>query len=656
MGTMDADGWAGQAGVKGESAVEAAVIGLEGALAGRRFVVGSVPLTFGRGEENDIVLPDPAVSRVHAELRQEGEDIVIADRGSSNGTWVNGTSITTHRLRPGDEIQIAEHKFTLDLDDAEPRDATVQVDRWRLAKALESSSVLRVTVSGGGPVGLAFALQLVDLMGPRVAIKIYNSRWKRDGRKVVWKDHDEGNVRRQQVVTIQSRQFLKLSQEMQDALFTPGNFTEMWPKGPDSIEDLGPRNIRIAYIEDQLLELANRKRAQIELIPEKFDAEASRDELARQHVLAICEGSRSRTFNIFAAKFGAPDPTLYGLDGEQLSDMVLGLRVKSLLPDPMAVLLTVGQNRFLLNSLNGEGFLNMRLTEREATEAVGINPVKQTFSGCIQSEPCLLELNPRGEFFCGTHHTLFLPALLRGSAFWSRVEEGLTLFGVPAENLTAVTGFQLNMVQRPRFSVRLFPRTAANPGTFGFLLGDAANAIHFWPGRGLNSGLASAISLARCLARPRRDATLRDSDFVRHEAVMSMLQYRHKSRAWLQMVTADEDGDFRAIKDIIAQGIEEGEAGSYDRDADLDALLQRMTAIRDRLGARIPGMPDDATLRTHLSSLSGPLIHTLLLSQSWDSVNVGGEEVDIDWLLEGPGEPAPATETPPPPGGELVRG
>jgi hypothetical protein len=72
-------------------------------------------------------------------------------------------------------------------------------------------------------------------------------------------------------------------------------------------------------------------------------------------VLAICEGSRSRTFSHFRGKFGAADFTLYGLDGEQLSDMVLGLRVKSLLPDPMAVLLTVAQNRFLLNSLRING-------------------------------------------------------------------------------------------------------------------------------------------------------------------------------------------------------------------------------------------------------------------------------------------------------------
>jgi hypothetical protein len=640
--------------------VKAIIVGLHGDLVGKRFPIGQTPVTFGRGEDNDIVIPDPSVSRLHAELRQEGDGFVVVDRGSANGTKVNGETVTTQRLRPGDEISIATHRFAFEVD-LEAAGLTVSVNPVPSADVTKAappipSSVMKVTVSGGGPVGLAFALLLVDLMGPRVAIRIYNGRWKRDGNRVVWKGIGEGNVRRQQVVTIQSRQFLKLPQEMQDYLFTPGNFTEMWPTGPDSVNDLAPRNIRIAYIEDRLLELANRKRGQIELIPEPFDAESAGSEIVRQDVLAICEGSRSRTFSHFKSKFGAADFSLYGLDGEQLSDMVLGLRVKSLLPDPMAVLLTVAQNRFLLNSLNGEGFLNMRLTDQEAKEAIGINPVKQTFSGCIQTEPCLLELGPRGDFVCGTHNTLFLPALLRGSAFWARVQEGLTLFGVPPENLTAVTGFQLNMVQRPRFTARLYPPTATTPGTFGFLLGDAANAIHFWPGRGLNSGLASAISLARCLARLKSGARLRDADFVRHEAVMSMLQYRHKSRAWLQMVTADDEGNFRAIKDIIGQGIADGEEGAFDRDADLEALLLRLTRIRDRLATRVKGMPDDATLRAHLQSLDGPLLHTLLASGPWDTASVGGEEVDIDWLLESQpaGQPPASPQLLPPPAGKTA--
>ena len=586
----------------GDGAVKATVVGVQGDLAGRRFAIGDAPVTFGRGE-SDIVIADRSVSRLHAEIRQEADGYVIADRGSSNGTWVNGAAITSHRLRPGDEIMIAGQRFKFEVAGEE---TTVLVDAQQLAEAAHPASVLRVTISGGGPVGLAFALLLADHMGPRVAIRVYNGRWKRDGRRVVWKGHDEGNVRRQQVVTIQSRQFLKLPQEMQDHLFTEGDFTEMWPMGPDSIGDLGPRNIRIAYIEDRLLDLANHKRGQIELIPERFDAESARDEIVKQHVLVICEGSRSRTFSHFSGKFGAADPTLYGLDGEQVSDMVLGLRVKSLLPDPMAVLLTVAQNRFLLNSLNGEGFLNMRLTDQEAKEAVGINPIRQTFTGCIQSEPCLLERNPRGEFFCGTHHTLFLPALLRGSPFWTRVEEGLQLFGVPPENLTAVTGFLLNMVQRPQVLGPAVPRYLVDPGDVRLPARRRGQRDSLLARAGPEQRTGVGDLAGPVPGAAPAGPTLRDADFVRHEAVMSMLQYRHKSRAWLQMVTADENGDFRPIKDIIAEGIAEGEEGAFDRNADLEALLLRLAQIRDRLAARIEGLPDDAALRAHLGQTRRP--------------------------------------------------
>ena len=621
----------------------ATIVGVAGDLTGTRIGLGSKTVTFGRGDENDVVLTTPSASRLHADVRPHRDGYVLRDRESSNGTWVNGVRVTEHVLQPGDQISIGDEVFVFEASEVGPTTERVTM-RVGDVPAKAPAPVLRVTITGGGPVGLALALLLDYLMGPRVAIKLYDGRWKRDAGKVIWKSHEEGNIRRQQVVTIQSRQFLKLPPDVQERLFVPGAYTEMWPKGPDSIHDLGPRNVRIAYVEDQLLAIANDKPEQIQLIPEPFDAEAQAD-IAGQHVLAICEGGRSRTFEHFAAKFGTADPLVYGLDGAQVSDMVLGLRVKSELPDPMAVLLTVTQNRFLLNSLRGEGFLNMRLTDAEAKEVVGIDPVRQVFTGCIQAGPCLLELRAAGEFFCGLHHALFLPALLKGSAFWARVEEGLRLFGVRPENLTAVTGFRLDMVQRPRFTAQLHQRTASTPGTFGFLLGDAANAIHFWPGRGLNSGLASAISLSRCLAGQRRVDGLRDADFVRHEAVMSMLQYRHKSRAWRQMVTADDEGNVHPIKDIIASAITEGDQGRYDKEADFGALMQRLTQTRSRLASRLDGLPDDETLRGHLERLPGSLLHTLLVSDSWDTVNVGGEEVDVDWLLDPP-RPAGAERRP----------
>ena len=402
---------------------------------------------------------------------------------------MNGTSVTVHQLQPGDEIQIGDEVFRFESG-AGPG----------ATRLVPAQNVLRVIVTGGGPVGLSFALLLEDLMGPRVVITVYDGRWKRAGDEIVWKTPAEGNVRRMQVVTVQSRQFRRLPVEVQERLFTPEAYCEMWPISPDSIEGLGPRNIRIRHVEDQLLPIANEKRDRINLIPKVFDAGAAEDELAQRHVLAICEGSHSVTLEHFADKFGIGDPGMYALDGKQVQDLVLGLRVKSELTDPTAVLLTVSQNRFLLNALRGEGFLNMRLTDQEAQEARGIDPVERRFTPCIQSTPCVLELGADGNFSCAIHRAVFLPAVSKGSALWTRVQEGLELFGVPPDKLTAVTGFRLDQVQRSRFTVQLYPKTTTTPGTYGFLLGDTANAIHFWPGRGLNSGLASATSLARCLA------------------------------------------------------------------------------------------------------------------------------------------------------------
>ena len=510
--------------------------------------------------------------------------------------------------------------------------------------------ILRITVTGGGPVGLSFALLLESLMDRPVEIKVYDGRWtKREDSNVVWRNKEERNPRRHQVVTIQSRQYLKLPRYVQDRIFQHGYYSEMWPKGPDSIE-AAPRNIRISYLEDHLLEIANEKTERIELITEKFNAEDRIEEIKSQHLLVICEGAGSRTRDYYKDKFGKDEKSAYSLTkDEPLQDFVLGLRVKSDLADPMAVLLTVVQNRFLLNSMQGEGFLNMRLTDEESKEVSGFNPDTREFTECIQSHPCLLiasEEDSGKMFKCPTHGTTFFPQIMKTSKLWPRVIQGLELFGIKEENLTAVTGFRLDMIHRPRFTVELYPPVpdAGTPGTFGALLGDAANAFHFWPGRGLNSGLASAISLARCLKEMWRGRAFRHSDFLRHEGVMSMLQYKHKHRAWRSMVVIDEGGEFYAIKDKIKQGIAEGENVTEDaKGADVDELVKRLGQIRERLKNRIVGvrpddLPNDDFIRRHLESLDSETLRTLVVSGSWDTSSVSGEEVDVDRLFPDAGQ------------------
>lgn len=60
----------------------------------------------GREEGLDIVLSDSGVSRQHAKLIVSGDEALLADLGSTNGTFVNGVRAETARLRLGDRVGI----------------------------------------------------------------------------------------------------------------------------------------------------------------------------------------------------------------------------------------------------------------------------------------------------------------------------------------------------------------------------------------------------------------------------------------------------------------------------------------------------------------------------------------------------------------------
>lgn len=55
--------------------------------------------TLGRREDNDYVVADPSVSRVHVRITRTGErTVLVTDLGSSGGTTVNGEAATAPRV------------------------------------------------------------------------------------------------------------------------------------------------------------------------------------------------------------------------------------------------------------------------------------------------------------------------------------------------------------------------------------------------------------------------------------------------------------------------------------------------------------------------------------------------------------------------------
>lgn len=73
---------------------------------GARIVIGPEPVTIGRLPESTVVVSDPNASRRHAEIRWMGNDVVVVDLNSTNGTRVNGAAIRERTLADGDEILV----------------------------------------------------------------------------------------------------------------------------------------------------------------------------------------------------------------------------------------------------------------------------------------------------------------------------------------------------------------------------------------------------------------------------------------------------------------------------------------------------------------------------------------------------------------------
>jgi pSer/pThr/pTyr-binding forkhead associated (FHA) protein len=68
-------------------------------------------VVIGRAEGAGIRLEDQAVSKQHAAIELVGNDHILQDLGSANGTCVNGTRVTRHLLRHGDVVEILDFQL-----------------------------------------------------------------------------------------------------------------------------------------------------------------------------------------------------------------------------------------------------------------------------------------------------------------------------------------------------------------------------------------------------------------------------------------------------------------------------------------------------------------------------------------------------------------
>ena len=88
--------------------------------------LGNKDYKIGRTSKNNIILDDITVSRNHALLSVNNENIKITDNNSTNGIYINNVIKSDSELKSGDKIQIGKYLLLL-----------TEVMKWILVKLLK---------------------------------------------------------------------------------------------------------------------------------------------------------------------------------------------------------------------------------------------------------------------------------------------------------------------------------------------------------------------------------------------------------------------------------------------------------------------------------------------------------------------------------------
>ena len=115
------------------SAMSPRLVAIDGPLSGHIFYLDEAVVSIGRLVSNNICLDDPFVSRQHCVIRTEGDEYMIEDLNSANGTYVNGELVKEYSLAEGALIQIGTSTF-----------------RFRIQSPDESLVVSRNLISSNG--------------------------------------------------------------------------------------------------------------------------------------------------------------------------------------------------------------------------------------------------------------------------------------------------------------------------------------------------------------------------------------------------------------------------------------------------------------------------------------------------------------------------
>ena len=292
--------------------------------------------------------------------------------------------------------------------------------------------------------------------------------------------------------------------------------------------------------------------------------------------------------------------------------------------------LTVSQTRYLVNSSTSRrGYLNIRLIKDEYDE------LREKLK-CFQSKSDPLDLQDYNK--------------CPNSPVWTIIRQGLEFFKISSKYVFRVVPIEINVrhasvvVRELRFEIdgnqneRHQSHEKHYKTALAFLAGDAAMCVHFWPGRGMNSGMKAAMALARNILRSctsnhstniRRP--LRFLDFLDYEGFMARLRAREQ-----------QGRSLRVLIDPIDTYIEAAYSYAHLSHCYVKyttKLMEKLQEMRKRLEGHLK-WPHSSTpitddeLKYAVNRITPHAVAQLSLANPWPTREMSGADVLVEHTFE----------------------
>jgi len=96
---------------------------------GRTYELKVEKTTVGRLEDNAFQIPDPSVSSHHCEIILKGEEVIVKDLNSTNGSYINGEQVTEAPLKSGQILRLGQIDVRLETTPPPSASGKQKLDR-----------------------------------------------------------------------------------------------------------------------------------------------------------------------------------------------------------------------------------------------------------------------------------------------------------------------------------------------------------------------------------------------------------------------------------------------------------------------------------------------------------------------------------------------